>query len=60
MIAALTYDERVLKLLENLLLVLDMINMLAVDDFLLLHGFNGELVVGVVFQPCELDISKGA
>ena len=60
LIVALTYDEWVLKLLENLLLVFNMINMLAVNDFLLLHGLNGELVVRVVFQPCKLDISKGA
>ena len=59
-IATFTYDKWVLELLENLLLVFDMVDMLAVDNFLLLHGLNGELVVSVVFQPCELDISKGA
>ena len=59
-IAAFTYDKWMLELLENLLLVFDMVDMLAVDDFLLLHCLNGELVVRVVFQPCELNISKGA
>ena len=47
-----TYDERVLQLLQDLLLVLNMIHVLAVNNFLLFHCFDGELVIRVVLQPC--------
>ena len=60
LIAAFTYDKWMFELFKNLLLVFDMVNMLAVNDFLLLHCLDSELVVRVVFQPCELHISKGA
>ena len=55
-----TYDEGMLQLLEDLLLVLDVVHVLAVNDFLLLHCLDRELVVRIVFQPCQLHISESA
>ena len=42
-----TYDKWVLQHFENLLLVFNVINMLAINDFFLLHGFNCKLSVSV-------------
>ena len=43
---------------EYLLLILNMIDMLAVNNLLLLHGLDGEAGLGVVLQPGVLNISK--
>ena len=44
---------------ENILLVLDVINMLALNDLMLLHGFNGVLLRRVATKPANLDKTEG-
>ena len=53
-----TYDKGMLDYFEYLLLILNMIDMLAVNNLLLLHGLDGEAGLGVVLQPGVLNISK--
>lgn len=55
-----TYDERVRDDLENAFLVLDVVHVLALDDFALLHGLYRKLLFFVIFKPSNLDISECA
>ena len=51
--------EWVIELVQDNFLILNMINMLASNDLVLLHGFDSELSGGVVPQPADSDKSKG-
>lgn len=53
-----TYDEGVVDQLQNILFVFNVINVLALDDIILFHCFQGEFLVLVFFEVCNLDISK--
>lgn len=44
---------------EDLLFVLNMVDMLALDDIVLLHGFESKPLGLVLLQTCQLHISKG-
>ena len=54
-----TYDERVANHFEDLLFVLNMVDVLALDDIVLLHGFESKPLGLVLLQTCQLHISKG-
>lgn len=55
-----TYNERMDENLQNFLFIFNMINMLALNDLLFLHGFNCELSIFILFEPCVLYISECA
>jgi hypothetical protein len=44
--------------LQDLLLVFNVINVLALDDFGLLHALDGVLMVSLCFEPAHSYISK--
>ena len=46
--------------LQNLLFVFNVIHMLALDDILLFHSFEGELFAFVLFQMGQLDVTESA
>jgi len=52
-------SERMVNSLKDELLILNVINVLAVDNLSLLHGLDGVLLVRLAFQPANLDISEG-
>ena len=54
-----TYDEWMLQNLKNLLLVLNVVDVLRVDNFLLLHRLNGELGGWLLLQPRVFDVTEG-
>ncbi len=54
-----TYDEWMNQHFQDLFLVLDMIDVLALDDIDLLHRLDREFGIGVLLQPAKLDISEG-
>ena len=45
--------------LEDVLFVLDMINMLAINDLGFFHGLNGILVLWLSLHPTDFHIAKG-
>ena len=45
--------------LEDVLFVLDMINMLAINDLGFFHGLNGILVLGLSLHPTDFHVAKG-
>ena len=53
-----TYDEGVANHFKNLLFVLDVVDVLALDDIILLHGLECEPLGLVLLEACQLDISK--
>ena len=53
-----TYDEGVLDALENLLFVLNVINVLALNDVGLLHRLYRVFVLGLALDPAHADITK--
>ena len=54
-----TYTEGVVQLAEDGLLVLDVVDVLALDDLVLLHRLDGELLGGVGAEPADLDQAEG-
>jgi hypothetical protein len=55
-----TYDEGVVNGLQDVLLILDVVHVLALNDVVLLHGLQGELFRLVLLEIGDLYISKGA
>lgn len=55
-----TYDEWMNHDFENLLLILNMVYMFALNDVLLLHCLNGNHFILIFLQPCELYVTEGA
>jgi len=53
-----TYDERVLDAFENLLLVLDVVDVLALDDVSLLHGLDRVLVLLLSLDPADSHVTE--
>jgi len=51
-------SKRMVNSLKDELLILNVINVLAVDNLSLLHGLDGVLLVRLAFQPADLDISE--
>ena len=49
-----------LDALEDFLLVLDVVDVLALDDVGLLHGLHSVLVLDVPLQPAQSHVAKGA
>ena len=45
--------------LQDFLLILDMIDVLALNDINFLHGLDCHLLVFILFEPSEFDITKG-
>jgi len=46
--------------LEDVLFVLDMINVLAIDDLGFFHGLNSILVLVLSLHPADFHVAKGA
>jgi len=57
--AIIVESERVVNSLKDEFLVLDVIDVLAVDDLGLLHGLDSKLLAGLAFQPANLYITEG-
>jgi len=57
--AIIVESERVVNSLKDEFLVLDVIDVLAVDDLGLLHGLDSKLLAGLAFQPANLNITEG-
>ena len=55
-----TYAEGVVHLAEDVLLILDVIHVLALDDLVLLHRLNCVLDGRLTAEPADLDQTKGA
>ena len=55
-----TYSERVFQFRKNGLLVLDMIDVLALNDLVLFHRLDRVLSVRVGSQPADLDETESA
>lgn len=55
----LTYAERMVHLGEDVLLVFNVIDVLALNDLVLLHGFYSELMSRVAAEPANLDKTEG-
>jgi hypothetical protein len=53
-----SYNKRVFNPLQDLLLVFNVINVLALDDFCLLHALYGILMVSLCFEPAHADITE--
>lgn len=57
---AATYNERMMQKFQNLLFVFNMINMLALYNIYLFHGFDGHLICRILLEPCVFHIAEGA
>ena len=55
----LTYAERMVHLGEDVLLVFNVIDVLALNDLVLLHRFYSVLVRRVAAEPANLDKTEG-
>jgi len=58
-ISVVAESKRMVNSLEDELLVLNVIHMLAVDDLSLLHRLDSVLLVGLSLQPADLHVSEG-
>lgn len=44
---------------QDLLLVLNVVNMFALDDLSFFHAFDSVFVIRLCFEPADADITKG-
>lgn len=53
-----TYSEGVVKILQNVLFILDVINVLRIYYLEFLHGLNRVLLFGITLKPADFNISE--
>lgn len=53
-----TYSERVVKILQNVLFILDVINVLRINYLEFLHSLNSVLLFGITLEPADFNISE--